>query len=239
MRIIAMTISLLFCSYEFCLAQTYENLSIFTVYDQDSDFTINGTHITVSTMDRCSDSNVYKAYGTNYFNPSSEITHEFEVNTSQPTVGKEWTDGVIWGLTNHTNQSADKWTDGYFVTVEAVDHSGVGSGPYYPRIYLYNVESGDSEESHQSNLEYDKNYYLTTNINSTNATCKIYNDSDKTDLVATLEVNYNGSTWENLYVTTGYDEDALCDRSISYVAGNYDLNEAQEIGETMQIIFID
>lgn len=196
----------------------YEDYTTFSETDSAGDITLtSATRYDVATMRRDANSSIYKSYGANHFGSfDHDVTGYFDTKD----LGYET--GGIWML-NNTGHMTDSDMD--------TANEGITAAFYYDgsnEMVVFKNYVNDSTDTNNT-INLDTLYYFTivrTTNPSNSLTCKIYDDSGRTNLVDTLTVTYEATTYQYLGGAFSRDSASVPDREITYYVENLDINEA-------------
>jgi plastocyanin len=192
----------------------YENFTTYTEVDADGDITVAANTITVDTMRITANSYVTKSHGANHFgNFEHKIDVRFTTLSTSNYTG-------FWGISNshYTILSMDANNEGVTTWIANV------GGDY--RIYLRDFTNDNSD--FYGGLALSTSYYTTIKRDGTTATCKIYSDSARTNLLDTLTITCTNATYSNVIPMFGYDNN-VNSRSSTYTVDNLDLQEEETL----------
>ncbi len=197
----------------------------FTTYDESDDngriVAIAGT-VTVTDMAQTDDCHYLSDdKGVNHF---SDFTHLVTVECTDVD-GAQWTwrKLVVWELSSATQ-------DDLAATIAASDDLLLvyfWSRNYGDPVYLYleSYNNGVSEGSDSYTAALDTPYYLTIQKSGDTVTCKIYSDSDRTNLLDTLTLSgITDNSYRYIYATQS-EHGAAGGTQISGLISNLDLQE--------------
>jgi hypothetical protein len=160
-----------------------EDLTTYTEVDPNSRITVTSARSTFTGLTRNEDAYVYKDFGAFYFG-DFEIYADVRLNSGSENDSLV---GII-GLSNTVNDW-DDWGAGLSV------HFMKAGG----NNYLVLFEIGGSNDFYV--ISGDTTYYVTFERVGTACTLKVYSDSARTNLLDTLSITVNTTTWRYLYVT--------------------------------------
>lgn len=185
----------------------YENFTTYDEVDPNNRWTQTATRNTGVDVRRNETCYVYKDYGVDYFD---EFEHLFTINcTNKGDISASiW----IYGQSNVINDAAS-WVTGLGVRV----HNFGGT----PQFIVWDHETGNDD---RYNLTVGVTYYCTfKRVNDTELSLKIYSDSARTDLLATLSIACTDNHYRYLYCGASYNTGH--DLKISAWIENLDLQE--------------
>jgi len=157
------------------LSEMAEDFTTYTEVDEDGDITVTATKCDVDTMRRDALSYVRKDKGAGHFTDFEHLV------TCRCTAGDNGANCGIWALSNGSNTVAQMITN--TEGLSCVFYHGAAAAL---ALILVDRNSGNSDTSIA--LVEGTIYYLTIERNDTTLTCKIYDDSDRTNLIDTLSV---------------------------------------------------
>ncbi len=202
-------------SYTLAFAAT-EDFTAYTEVDSDSDITVTSSKIDVSSMRKSANSSVYKDYTASYF---GEFSHNIDAYITSCSV--QYCYGGIWNVSNtaaatYADQSSG--IDGYGLAVRRV------SSTY--EFYFYKHEGSSDSDTSSIGLSLSTSYYLTIARDDSTITVKVYSDSERTTLLDTLAVDYDGATFQ--YLSAVHSMDLAGTESVTYYVENLEFTDVEE-----------
>ena len=206
-----MTLSLLLISQSSYAA--LEDLTTYTESDPDSAITVTSTRSTFTNIQsRAHTSYVYKDYGAAHF---TDFIHRFTVFVSSASTTSML---VPWMM---TNTAAQDFKD--------AENANVGQV-----IYLYrdgsNVDYiGIEDEANDNGASWsgfvlNTIYYLEVQRSGTTLSCKIYSDSGYTNIISTISITCNTTSWRYFNCLASENSGASTSIVKSGYSENYDFS---------------
>jgi len=200
----------------------FEDFTIFTEVDEDGDITVSQNLIQVDTMRRDVRSYVYKDYGPDYF---GDFTHDIDIDWT--AVSATAATAVVWALTNnsYTITEMDSNSDGIrvFVHFDGTDYV----------IWLSDRVDG-VYDSYTFGSSLPGKRYLTIERSGTSITCKIYTDSARTNLEATLSITGTSNAFRNLFGLMSAESESTPASTITIDVSNLELDAGGTTTTTTQ-----
>ncbi len=166
-----------------------EDFTTYTELDPNNHITIFGTNHVDATITRNEDAYLYKDKGAGYF---EDFEHKVDFKVaSTSTVNSV---AGIWAVTNDVNDVTGLRLAGKTVIVVKFHHNDAT----HQAIHLQELYGG-TEYTTCSIQPYNTWYYLTIKKIGTALTCKIYSDSARTNILATLSLTLHGN-WNFRYI---------------------------------------
>jgi hypothetical protein len=192
---------------------TIEDLTTYIEVDNDGDYTVTATGVVVDTARRDCGSSIYKDFGADHF---GEYEHLLEVEI----IGTSGSFPLqnTWHLSNvvaATRTSMDTNNNGVQVTI------------FNDNLY-YRQEHNPSEDSYDASTG--NVYYLTIMRDASTQTMEIYSDEERTTLLDTLSITFNGTAYRYAGPVGGHDSGFEPSSTTSYHSGNMDFQEAAALG---------
>lgn len=194
-----------------------EDLTTYTEEDTEDKITITSSRSTVADLRRNDESYLYKDHGENHFD--GDFEHDFEV---EETDRFDVSVHVIWELSNDIDDLY-----GSISTNEKMLFVWLLGGT---AIRLYERYGVGQSQYDAGTISEDTPYYLTVERDEGvgdhgTIYCRIYDDSERTNLVDTLTLTLNEKgDFRYLYTTNAYNDGD--ERPCGGYTQNYDLNEA-------------
>lgn len=166
----------------------------FTTYtEQNGDISVTSSRCTFITMRRDSVARLYKDFSAGHF---GDFEHDFTsvINIAEAGDSSDRSWGNIHSLTD-TVDLARNINDGFYISVS--QNSDV-FGNF--RYQLTQKEDGTKLDFDLGVIRLVDFYYLTIKRSGTLGTVKIYSDSDRTNLLETLSITCNTTTYQYLLV---------------------------------------
>ncbi|MBA7496680.1 hypothetical protein ES702_07289 [subsurface metagenome] len=170
----------------------YENFTTYTEVDPSGYISVAENVITATDIDRDVDTYVRKDFTASHF---GDIEHLLKGSCSSIAANAMTS---IWMLTadeaTHSIADADSGTDGIAISINWTAAN--------ERIYFQNFEADTSDF-----MEFDAppvTYYFTVKRAGTTGSCKIYNDSGRTDLRDTLNLTLPNTQYRYMLPMVGY-----------------------------------
>lgn len=191
-----------------------EDFTTYTEEDPNDHIGLVGTNHVDFTAYRNEDAYLYKDYGENHF---GDFTHDIDVYCDtrsgvNPIAG-------VWALTNDVDDlKGIKDAGGTAICVQFYRKSDGTLVLRLREIYDFTNYVDDYVAS------YDTWYYLVIEKNGTSLTCKIYSDSDRTNLLDTLSLTLHGD-WQFQYVFSAITNNTGSTDYFIVDIENLDLNE--------------
>lgn len=180
-----------------------ENFTAFTEVDPNSRISKTSTRVTVSNLTNLEKAYVYKDKGEGYF--TGDFKHCIDIRCVSAELAAEC---VVWCLANAIGGAGE------------TDHTDKLVVFFFghttdPRIYL-RERYNDAHTQTSYIIEYDTTYYLTIERAGSTLTCKIYSDSGRTDLLATLSLELHSiDSYQYIYPAQSADMTWYADNIIS------------------------
>jgi len=169
---------------------SYENFNTYIEDDPLNHISKTVTQITVTNMTDGEEARVYKDYGTGFFGAPSVHMIDFQHLGGRASVG-------IYALSNYIGDIDELLT--------------------YPNIMIYSFYSNVGEDyelvlwsrksdltaysDYMYNLSTSTIYYLTITRTETDVTVDVYSDSNRTNLINSLQVAMDTTTFRYVYAT--------------------------------------
>jgi hypothetical protein len=206
-----------------------ESLGSYTEVDPSNNWTVEETKLTCTNMNRqTQDSYVYKDYGTGYFDGDLECF--FDLNLG--TVGNI----VISNCLAFTNDLDDMYAiDVANKSMACVQVFGITGTE--DRMYIADVDEGNSQGSAALELNEGTQYYLTFIRDESVTTygqyqLYAYDDAERTSLVEAVTRNALGSKKDYRYVMAGQSYGNFNASPSSWVTENLDIGEEAPVSGT-------
>ena len=202
----------------------YENFTTYTENDGDIDKT--ASRATFITMRRDSGAYLYKDYGAGHF---GDFKHKFTLCLTDAEAGdvsyRYW--GNVYALTD-TVCVAKNINDGFFLSL-----TQSGSIDDKCLYILAQKENGVIVNNYLDISRGITTHYMTIERNGTSGTLKVYSDAARTNLITTLSITCNTTTYQYLTAIQagGWTSD-VTDHISGYIE-NLDLQEGGGIVETI------
>lgn len=186
----------------------YEDLSLYTEVDPGNDFSQTTTRNTATALPRNVDAYVYKNYGLNHFR---DYIHHVDIHWG--TCVAAGTFGV-WAITNDPGSYQDM-SQGQLIYL----YDGGGTND---AIILRDMGTAN-QQLYQTGGNFDgSDFYLIIERNGTTLTCKIYSDSERTNLLDTLTITCADTAEQ--YALVGFSRDAAGTSVFNGYCENFDFN---------------
>ncbi len=188
----------------------YENFDTYDVVDEDGDFAIDGSTITVTTIQRDALSHVSDDKGVDHF---GDFTHWVEI---KQTGSLERGFCSFWALANTVDSTNGlrAANDGFSVRVQRTSTK-----------QILNMERHtDSAVNFFENLQ-GTQYYLIIERNDTALTCDIYTDALHTQWEAQLSLSVVTTLFRYVYGVSSFEEATYPGEWISFIVKHLDLKE--------------
>lgn len=159
---------------------TYENYTTYAEVDPNNHIEKTAYHIDFDAY-RDEDAYVYKDYGVGHF---TDFQHLVDVEIMTVTnYGK----GIVWCLSNLVDDiKGIRDASGDYLSV-TLDQSGLN------RIYITECDAGTQYNNIYTGINVSQPYYLTLNVSSTDFMCRIYFDSERTNLLDSLNLTLHNT----------------------------------------------
>jgi len=185
----------------------------FAEVDPQGDITRTAPRVAFDTMRRSAGAYVYRSYGAGYFTYEE---HHIDVRvTSADLRGM----GCVWMICNQTGTIGTVYTGGQGAIL--LRFWRTNAGDYELQLQEFHAGPGASAEVWV--CEAGVTYYLVITKSETTGICKIYSDSARTNLLATLTVTLSGTSagfLRYLQAATSWPNPADADRTITGYAEN-------------------
>lgn len=191
-----------------------EDFTTYTEVDPNSHIGLVGTNHVDFVAYRNEDAYLYKDKGENHF---GDFTHDVDVLCD----GRSGVNPIspVWALTNDVNDLKGIKDAGN--TAIAVQFYRKSDGTLVLRLReIYNNANYNDDYT----VSYDTWYYLTIEKSGTSLTCKIYSDSNRTNLLDTLSLTLHGD-WQFRYIFAAITNNTGSTDNFVLDIENLDLNE--------------
>lgn len=199
-----------------------EDFTTYTEVDQHGDITVTAPKCEVNTMRRDATSWVCKDRGASHFgNFDHLITARLIASDLEAMSG-------IWGLSNgdHTYEDKGVANSGLMAYFDRA----VATGNYRLIMYDFSVPDYDIYQ-----VALNTTYYLTISRSATTATCLVYSDAERTDLLATLEVTCSAAAYQYIESIQSRDR-ATGSADCTCWCEDLDLQEPPPVGRSFGLI---
>ena len=197
----------------------FEDLTAYTEFDVNNVWEQTVTRNTATNLRRDDVSYLYDDKGVDYFGDFEHLI-DFQIIDEE--------DNCVLGIWLVSNEygSAEDIVDGFLLWY----HEASGNPYEDPRLFLSKKVDGVWTHDLYEMVSYNTHLYLTIERSGTTLTCKIYSDSDRTDLLDTLTLmGVVTTTWR--YIEAGYSwetANGLGEKLVSGYVQNLDLQVVVE-----------
>jgi hypothetical protein len=187
-----------------------EDFTTYTEVDPNSKISVTSSKVEFDDLSTGTTAYVRKSFGAEHF---GDFEHLLEFGKPDSPVGK-YHSGLYWAVADDypTKQSMYDNDNGILIYTWAQGDN----------LWFIDAENSTSDGS---NITRQITYYLTVERSGTTAICKIYTDSERTNLHDTLSVTCTTTKYEYVYAPANYGHDSY---SIYGYVANLDLQEVAE-----------